>query len=65
MVNRGTYLVPTLVAPYFIVENGLEAGIPKHAVDKANYVMDYHKKALKRLIKRELKSPWYRCRNTF
>ncbi len=55
MVNRGTYLVPTLVAPYFIVENGLEAGIPKHAVDKANYVMDYHKESFKKAYKAGVK----------
>lgn len=42
MVEKGVYLVPTLVAPYFIVENGVEAGIPQYAVDKAKYVMKYH-----------------------
>lgn len=42
MVDRGVYLVPTLVAPYFIVENGVEAGIPKYAVDKSEYVMKFH-----------------------
>lgn len=42
MVDKGVYLVPTLVAPYFIVENGVEAGIPKYAVDKSEYVMKFH-----------------------
>lgn len=42
MVDKGVYLVPTLVAPYFIVENGVEAGIPEHAVKKANDIMDTH-----------------------
>lgn len=42
MIERGVYLVPTLVAPYFIVENGVEAGIPQFAVDKSEYVMKYH-----------------------
>ncbi len=42
MVDRGVYLVPTLVAPYFIVENGVEAGIPQYAVEKSKYVMEYH-----------------------
>ena len=42
MVEKGVYLVPTLVAPYFIVKNGVEAGIPKYAVDKSEYVMKYH-----------------------
>ncbi len=55
MVERGTYLVPTLVAPYFIVKNGIEAGIPKHAVDKANYVMDYHRESFKKAHKAGVK----------
>lgn len=55
MVERGTYLVPTLVAPYFIVKNGVEAGIPKYAVDKANYVMDYHRESFKKAHKAGVK----------
>lgn len=42
MVEKDVYLVPTLVAPYFIVENGVEAGIPEHAVKKAESIMDSH-----------------------
>lgn len=48
MVENGTFLVPTLVAPYFIVKYGEEAGIPKFAVDKANYVMEYHLDSFRR-----------------
>ncbi len=48
MLEKGVYLVPTLVAPYFIVENGVEAGIPKYAVDKSNYVMKYHMESFTR-----------------
>ena len=47
MVERGTYLVPTLVAPFFIVENGVEAGIPKDVVDKANGVMEAHQNSFR------------------
>jgi len=48
MVERGTYLVPTLVAPYFIVKYGVENGVPKYAVDKSNYVMKYHHESFKK-----------------
>jgi imidazolonepropionase-like amidohydrolase len=42
MLDRGTYLVPTLVAPYHIVRGGIEAGIPAFAVEKAKRVADSH-----------------------
>ncbi|MDK2917666.1 MAG: hypothetical protein PWQ37_399 [Candidatus Petromonas sp.] len=48
MVKKGTYLVPTLVAPYFIVENGVEAGIPEYAVEKSKRVMDSHFKSFQK-----------------
>lgn len=55
MVEKGTYLVPTLVAPYFIVENGVEAGIPKDAVDKSNMVMGDHMKSFKKAYRAGVK----------
>ena len=55
MVDKGVYLVPTLVAPYFIVENGVEAGIPQFAVDKSNYVMQYHQESFKKAYKAGVK----------
>lgn len=42
MVEKGTYLVATLVAPYFIVEYGVEGGIPEYAVEKSKRIMDRH-----------------------
>ena len=42
MAAAGTYMVPTLVAPHFIVVNGEAGGIPKYAVDKAREVADKH-----------------------
>ncbi|NLJ99110.1 MAG: amidohydrolase family protein [Tissierellia bacterium] len=48
MVEKGVYLVPTLVAPYFIVENGVEAGIPKDAVDKSEMVMGSHMESFRK-----------------
>jgi imidazolonepropionase-like amidohydrolase len=55
MVDNGTFLVPTLVAPYFIVKHGEAAGIPKFAVDKANYVMEYHLDSFRRAHKAGVK----------
>lgn len=55
MLERETYLVPTLVAPYFIVENGVEGGIPQYAVDKAEYVMKYHEESFRKAYKAGVK----------
>ncbi|WP_221568386.1 amidohydrolase family protein [Alkalihalobacillus sp. TS-13] len=45
MLTSGTYLVPTLSAPFFIAENGVEGGIPQHAIEKTKIVMEDHKKS--------------------
>lgn len=50
MVRYGTVLVPTLVAPYYIVKNGLEAGIPAHAVKKATTCMEAHLESFKKAV---------------
>lgn len=55
MVERGTFLVPTLVAPYFIVKNGVEAGIKQDAFDKAKSVMDIHTNSFKMAYKKGVK----------
>jgi len=48
--ERGGFLVPTLVAGWKIVEHGLEAGIPKYAVDKAEEIAhEVRKNTLKSL----------------
>lgn len=48
MVEKGTYIVPTLAAVDFIVKNGLEGGIPEYAVRKAKSVQEAHKDSIKR-----------------
>ncbi|NLY36963.1 MAG: amidohydrolase family protein [Tissierellia bacterium] len=55
MLEKGVYLVPTLVAPYFIVKNGVEAGIPQFAVDKSNYVMKFHMESFTKAYKAGVK----------
>jgi len=46
MAAAGTYMVPTLVAPYYIIENGEASGIPAFAVDKAKEVAEKHSNSL-------------------
>ncbi|KOF58192.1 MULTISPECIES: metal-dependent hydrolase family protein [Clostridium] len=48
MLKKGTYLVPTLNAPYFIVENGIEAGIPAYMVEKSKRVIEDHTRSFQR-----------------
>ena len=55
MVRRGVYLVPTLVAPYWIVEKGIEAGIPVWAVDKAKASQEAHLKSFELAIRSGVK----------
>lgn len=42
MIDKGIYLVPTLSAVHFIIENGVEGGVPEYAVKKAHMVYDAH-----------------------
>lgn len=55
MIERGTFLVPTLVAPYWIIKNGVEAGIKQDAYDKAKSVMDTHLNSFKEAYKKGVK----------
>ncbi|MCK9520190.1 MAG: amidohydrolase family protein [Dehalococcoidia bacterium] len=48
MVERGTYLVATLTAPWHIANGGLDAGIPPYMVDKAHQVLVDHIESFKR-----------------
>src|SRR4051812_5430348 len=45
MVDRGLVFVPTLAAPYQIVEAGEERGVPDYALEKSRRVMDAHRKS--------------------
>lgn len=55
MLDRGVYLVPTLVAPYFIIEAGVAGGVPKQAVEKSEYVMKFHQDSFTRAYKAGVK----------
>lgn len=45
MLSRGVVLVPTLAAPYQIVQAGEAKGVPAYAVEKSRRVMDAHRKS--------------------
>lgn len=45
MVERGVIFVPTLAAPYQIVEAGEEMGIPAYALEKSRRVMSAHRQS--------------------
>ena len=45
MLERGVVFVPTLAAPYRIVEAGEDKGIPAYALEKSRRVMDAHRRS--------------------
>jgi len=45
MLERGVVFVPTLAAPYRIVEAGEARGVPRFAVEKSLRVMDAHRRS--------------------
>jgi imidazolonepropionase-like amidohydrolase len=48
MIDKGTFLVPTLLAPYNIAKHGIKGGIPEFAVKKSLEVIKEHTKSFKR-----------------
>ena len=48
MLERVTYLVPTLAAIYHIIEGGVESGIPAYVIDKAKRAADAHLASFRR-----------------
>ena len=48
MIKNDVFLVPTLSAPYHIIQRGIAAGIPVEFVEKTRRVSDAHIKALNR-----------------
>lgn len=52
MLLKGTYLVPTLSAPYNILKNGKKAAIPSFIIEKTERVVSEHIKSLKKARKR-------------
>lgn len=55
LLSHGTYLSPTLVAPYYIVEEGEKYNIPSYMVEKSKKMLDDHQKSLAKAIKAGVK----------
>jgi imidazolonepropionase-like amidohydrolase len=51
MRTRGTFFVPTLVAPENIAKHGIAAGIPSYAVEKSNQVREAHRESFKKALR--------------
>ncbi|AQU79308.1 MULTISPECIES: amidohydrolase family protein [Planococcus] len=50
MIKHNTVLVPTLAAPYYIVQNADSGAIPPHAVKKARYCYEVHKESFRKAV---------------
>ncbi|WP_088008854.1 metal-dependent hydrolase family protein [Indiicoccus explosivorum] len=55
MLEYGTVLVPTLAAPYYIVQNAESGAIPPHAVKKAVHCFDVHQESFRKALKAGVK----------
>lgn len=55
MIDKGTYLIPTLVAPYFINKYGVQAGIPEYAVKKSVSMAEKHLESFRKAHKASVK----------
>ncbi|MEZ5277883.1 MAG: amidohydrolase family protein [Opitutaceae bacterium] len=51
MLQHGTFLVPTLLAPLAVIETGEQRGMPDHAIHKAREVLNAHKDSISRAHK--------------
>jgi imidazolonepropionase-like amidohydrolase len=51
MRRRGTFLVPTLVAPAMIARHGTSAGIPDYVVTKASGVLEVHRESFRKAVR--------------
>ncbi|WP_026908351.1 metal-dependent hydrolase family protein [Paucisalibacillus globulus] len=55
MLENGTYLVPTLLAPVAVLENAAEVGMPESAVAKSREVIEHHKASFTKAYKAGVK----------
>jgi imidazolonepropionase-like amidohydrolase len=55
MVAAGVYLVPTIIAAYNIVENGVAGGIPEWAVRKGQQVLSTHENGFRKCMAKGVK----------
>jgi len=55
MKEKGTFLVATLVAPYWIIEKGVENGVPEFAVEKSKKIIKEHFASFEFAFKNDVK----------
>jgi imidazolonepropionase-like amidohydrolase len=55
MLEHGTFLVPTLLAPLAVIETGEQSGMPEHAIRKAREVGEEHSDSIRRAYKAGVK----------
>ena len=55
MLKQGTYLVPTLVAPFNIVKNEDNPEVPDYAIRKSKQVMEAHRESFRKAYKAGVK----------
>lgn len=55
MLSHGTYLVPTLLAPLYVLEAGQEKGMPAHAIRKSEEVFEIHSESISKAHKAGVK----------
>lgn len=48
MLERGAFLVPTLLAALSVIETGEASGMPEHAITKAREAIDAHRESIRR-----------------
>ena len=48
MIKKGTYLVPTLLAPLAVLEAGAAAGMPEYGIRKSQEVIEIHSESIGR-----------------
>ena len=51
MRQRGTFLVPTLVAPENISKHGIAAGIPRYMVEKSDRAREAHRESFRKAVR--------------
>lgn len=55
MLEKGTYLVPTLYAPHAVVHRGIDYGLPEVYIEKAKPVMEVHQRSFEKALKAGVK----------
>lgn len=55
MLEKGTFLVPTLLAPVAVLETADEKGMPDTAVEKSKEVIEHHKASFEKAYKAGVK----------